>query len=177
MNHLDIQNSFIKFWFYVEDATTTNRLNLGVVQMTWNKVRLILSSNSQTVANFTKQLPICGNLQAQGSQRRSNHYNDVITGAMASQITSLTKVYSIVYSGAYQRKHKSSASLAFVRVIHRWPVNSPHKWSGTRKMFPFDDVIMTQKNINSLWCINDVIIASCIHFTAVSLQITRLQIK
>ena len=70
------------------------------------------------------------------------HYNDVIMGAIASQITSLTIVYSIVYSDADQRKHQSSASLAFVRGIHRGPVNSPHKWSVTRKMFPFDDVIM-----------------------------------
>ena len=59
-----------------------------------------------------------------------------------SQITSLTIVYSTVYSGADQRKHQSPASLAFVPVIHRWPVNSPHKWPVTRKMFPFDDVIM-----------------------------------
>ena len=43
---------------------------------------------------------------------------------------------------ADQRKHQSSASLAFVPGIHRWPVNSPHKWPVTRKMFPFDDVIM-----------------------------------
>ena len=63
-------------------------------------------------------------------------------GAMASQITSLTIVYSAVYSGKDQRKHQSSASLAFVRGIHRWPVNSPHKWPVTREMFPFDDVIM-----------------------------------
>ena len=68
--------------------------------------------------------------------------NAVIMGTMASQITSLMIVYSIVYSGADKRKHQSSASLAFVRGIHRWPVNSPHKWPVTRKMFPFDDVIM-----------------------------------
>ena len=48
-------------------------------------------------------------------------------GARASQITSLTIVYSIVYSDADQRKHESSASLAFVQGIHRWPVNSPQK--------------------------------------------------
>ena len=70
------------------------------------------------------------------------HYCDVIMGTMASEITSLTIVYSTVYSGADQRKHQSSASLAFVRGIHRCPVNSPHKWPVTRKMFPFDDVIM-----------------------------------
>ena len=62
---------------------------------------------------------------------------------LASQITSLTVVYSIVYSGVNQRKHQSSASLAFVWEIHRGPVNFPHKWPVTRKMFPFDDVIMT----------------------------------
>ena len=61
---------------------------------------------------------------------------------IASQITSLTIVYSTVYSGADQRKHQSSASLAFVRGIHRGPVNSPYKGPVTRKMFPFDDVIM-----------------------------------
>ena len=64
-------------------------------------------------------------------------------GAIASQITSLTIVYSTVYSDADQRIHQSSASLAFVWGIHRGPVNSPHKWPVTRKMFPFDDVIMT----------------------------------
>ena len=40
------------------------------------------------------------------------------------------------------KKHQSSASLAFVRGIHRGTVNFPHKGSVTRKMFPFDDVIM-----------------------------------
>ena len=64
-------------------------------------------------------------------------------GAMASQIISLTIVYSTVYSNADQSKHQSSASLAFVRGIHRGPVNSPHIWPVTRKMFPFDDVIVT----------------------------------
>ena len=63
-------------------------------------------------------------------------------GAMAYQITSLTIVYSSVYSDADQRKHQSSASLAFMRGIHRGPLNSPHKWPVPRKMFPFDDVII-----------------------------------
>ena len=58
------------------------------------------------------------------------------------QITNLTIVNSTVYSGADQRKYQSSASLAFVRGNHRRPVNSTHKGPVTRKMFPFDDVIM-----------------------------------
>ena len=71
-----------------------------------------------------------------------SHYTNAILGTIASQITSLTIVYSIVYSDADQRKHQSSASLAFMWGIHRGPVNSPHKWPVTRKMFPFDDVVM-----------------------------------
>ena len=70
------------------------------------------------------------------------HNIGVITTTMASQVISLTVVYSTVYSDVDQRKHQSSASLAFVRGIHRGPVNSPHKWPVTRKMLPFDDVIM-----------------------------------
>ena len=67
------------------------------------------------------------------------HYSDFIMGAMVSRITSLTIVYSTVYSGANERKHQSSASLAIVRGVHRWPDKGPV----TRKMFPFDDVIMS----------------------------------
>ena len=70
------------------------------------------------------------------------HYSDVIMSAMMSQITSLTIAYSTIYSGADQRNHQSSASLAFVRGIHRRLVDSPHKGTVTRKMFPFVDVIM-----------------------------------
>ena len=61
---------------------------------------------------------------------------------MASHITGVSAVCSTVCSGTDQRKHQGSASLAFVRGIHRWPVNFPHKGPVTRKMFPFDDVIM-----------------------------------
>ena len=75
-------------------------------------------------------------------QIRKKHYRDVIMTTMAPQITSLTIVYSIVYSDAAQRKYQSSASLALVWGIHQGPVNSPHIWPVTRKMFSFDDVIM-----------------------------------
>ena len=74
------------------------------------------------------------------------HYSDIFMSMISSQITNLTIVYSTVYSDADQRKHQSSPSLAFVWGIHRGPVNSPHKWPVTRKMFPFDDVIMLQKS-------------------------------
>ena len=77
-----------------------------------------------------------------GNSQAKSHYTDATMSPMASQITSLWIVYSTVYSSSDQRKHHSSASLAFVRGIHRGPVNSPHKRPVTRKMFSFDDVIM-----------------------------------
>ena len=76
---------------------------------------------------------------------REAHYCDVIMRAMASQITGVLIFYSTVCSGADQRKHQSSASLAFL-------VNSPHKGPATRKMFPFDDVIMCYQNIGRTNC-------------------------
>ena len=84
-------------------------------------------------------LIFCGGLEVGFSD-----YGNVIMSTIASQITSLTIVYSTVYSSADQRKYQSSASLAFVRGIHRSPVNSPHKGPVMRKMCPFDDVIMCE---------------------------------
>ena len=94
------------------------------------------------------------------------HYSYVIMSVMASQITSLTIVYSTFYSSADQRKYQSSASLVFERGIHRSPVNSPHKWAVTRKMFPFDDVIMTwhDKTIHPL--------ASCVTWSVYFILMT-----
>ena len=98
-----------------------------------------------------------------------NHCNDVIMGVITSQITSLATVYSIVYSDVDQRKHQSSVSLAFVRGIHRGPVNYPHKWPVTRKMFPFDDVIM-QSCVTMAWPLTCVFLSFDfypVHFTYV----------
>ena len=75
-------------------------------------------------------------------------------GAIASQITSLTIVYSTVYPDADQRKHQRTASLAFVRGIRREPVNSPHKWPVTRKMFQFDDVMYPTPHLKISFQIN-----------------------
>ena len=74
------------------------------------------------------------------------------------QITSVTIVYSTICSGVDQRKHQSSASLVFVRGIHRWPVNSPHKGPVTPKIFQFDDVIMKSERCHVVffqcWCVS-----------------------
>ena len=79
-----------------------------------------------------------------------SHYSDVIMSKMAFQITCVSIVYSNICSEVDQRKPQSSASLAFVWGIHRWPVNSLHKRPVTRNMFPFDDVII-QYEVWSFW--------------------------
>ena len=119
-------------------------LNLYKLQPTYELSLLVWNQN------FPEGLNQYHGCWCTGSLHRPNnishgvayHYKAVIMVSIASQITSLTIVYSAVYSGADQRKNQSSASLAFVRGIHHSPVNSPHKWPVTRKMFPFDDVIM-----------------------------------
>ena len=81
------------------------------------------------------------------------HYNDVIVTAMASQITSLTIVYLIVYSGTDERKNQSSASLAFVRGIHRWLVNSENVsiWWGNRDIGPIGCAVTSHGTTPTIW--------------------------
>ena len=69
-------------------------------------------------------------------------YSDVIMSARTSQITGVSIFCSTVCSGVDQRKHQRSASLAFVRGIHWWPVVSPHKLLVIQEAFPFPAVIM-----------------------------------
>ena len=77
------------------------------------------------------------------------HYSDVTMSANVSQITGVSIVYWTVCSDGDQRQHQSSASLAFVKGFHRSTVKSPHKGPATRKMFPFDDVIMLGNGLQS----------------------------
>ena len=87
------------------------------------------------------------------------HYHDVIMGAMASQITSLIIVDSTFIQAQIKENTKAPRHWPLLRGIHRWPVNSPHKWLVMRKMFPFDDVIVCKKihrvitapHCNPLW--------------------------
>ena len=109
-----------------------------------NVVTLILYWFPYNLTFFSTPLPrlmAIGIWTLLGCQSKP-HYSDVIMSAMASKITGVSTVCSTICSGADQRKHQSSASLAFVRGIHRWPVNSPHKEPVTWKMH--DDVTMLQ---------------------------------
>ena len=88
------------------------------------------------------------------------HYGDVTRSTMASQITSLTIVYSTVIQAKIKKTQQSSASLAFVRGIHRSPVNSPHKWPVTRKMFPSDGAPQNSLVYREVSHYNDVIMSA-----------------
>ena len=125
-----IVNMCLKFSSSYKGAS----FNVGVRYLVWLFKGVIWNASQNISPTYWK---MCSWLSSENL-----HYTDVTMGAIASQITSLAIVYSTAYSGEYQRKHQSSASLAFVRGIHRGPVNSPHKWPVTRKMYPFDDVIM-----------------------------------
>ena len=135
----------IQFTHYTVDLNVKNI----TLENTWNhnnshlQTRTFVPKCPFDIMHIGSFNGLASNMQ-QSSTKIIDHYDDVIMTMLASQITSLTVVYSIVYSGVNQRKHQSSASLAFVREIHRGPVNFPHKWPVTRKMFPFDDVIMEQ---------------------------------
>ena len=74
-------------------------------------------------------------------------------------VSNYQRIDSLFHRLFMDRKHQNSASLAFVGGIHRWRVNSPHKGPVTRKVFPFDDVIILSRNAQvlhfgqTLWCL------------------------
>ena len=116
--------------FYIHLISMHLHIEISLSQL-WNTRvtfhKLCFFHNSNSLENFFC-CSLITSLWTTTNLFRCNHYNDVIMSTMTSHITSLTIVYSTVYSGTDQRKHQSSASLTFVQWIHRWPVNSPHKW-------------------------------------------------
>ena len=116
---------------------------VGVILRTWWRHQM--ETFSALLAICAGNSPVNGEFPAQRPVTRS--FDVSFDLRLNKRFTNLTIVYSILY----QRKRQSSASLAFVRGIHRRPVNSPHKWPVTRKMFPFDDVIMKCTIISAKW--------------------------
>ena len=125
----------------LQASSNTSALTMGLFQScTKPSIFPVLIASSQ---QFTEYINCFSRTRM--SNLLPKHYGDVIMGEITSQVTSLSSVYSTLYSDADQRKYQSSASLAFVWGIHRGPVNSPHKRPVTLKMSPFDDVIMPRK--------------------------------
>ena len=75
---------------------------------------------------------------SQTTYEKKTHYSDVIMSMMASKITSLTIIYATVYSGADEKKTSTLRVTGLSPVTGQFPAQGPV----TRKMFPFDDVIM-----------------------------------
>ena len=108
---------------YRKDALNYNRINF-FNNHNWHPTHVFFCMSKQMVSENN----ICyGACNVNDRNKRKHRYSDVIMSTTASQITGVSFVYSTVCSGIDQRKHQSSASLAFVRGIHRSPVNSPHK--------------------------------------------------
>ena len=93
------------------------------------------------------------------------HYNDVIMGTIASQITSLTMVFSTAYSDADQRKPQSFASLAFLRGVPRGLVNSAHKWPVTQKCSHLMTSSWTALVARVTWREYTIILVASVHKT------------
>ena len=150
------QNSchhWLRYWLVIILVPTiawTNDDILSIGTLETNLCEIILQIQIVCVVIIcwkmlsAKQWPFCSGLDVLTHNKKVTNlvFSQGIMGTMMSQITSLTIVYSTVYSGADQRKHQRSASVAFARGFHRWPVNSPHKGPAMRKIFPFDDFIM-----------------------------------
>ena len=101
-------------------------------------------ANTKVTPEYSTLLVLCGGNHRSTLQWRHNEPDGVSNHQPHDCLLNR-------YSGADQRKYQSSTSLAFVRGIHRWPVNSPHKGPVTRKMFPFDDVIMNAERVSMSW--------------------------
>ena len=84
----------------------------------------------------------------------TEHCYDVKINTMASQITGRSTDCLNVCSDAHLRQHHRSVSLAFVKGIYRWAVDSPNKGTETRKRFPFDDVIMILIDVQVIMPLN-----------------------
>ena len=113
--------------------------NFWAIGKVWNWISRLRDStrscDKSSVRLVNKGPGLEGRVSVSGKKHCLCHYSDVIMSAIASQITGVLIVYSTVGSGADQRKFESSAPLAFVRGIHRWPVNYPHKGPVKRKCF------------------------------------------
>ena len=122
-----------------EDTMNHQKTPCTLNEMYWH-LTFVLVQNEVWYEKFTMKPVLVNNVWVIGANwPRTLQWRPRAT---ASQITSLRIVHSTVYSRRRSKKHQNSASVAFVGGIHLWPVNSLHKGSVTRKMFPFDNVIM-----------------------------------
>ena len=127
---------FLPLIFFDNDVMARNRLPHWLLVLIWGEptdLRWIPLTKGQWYYCWIQSqvnVPLIWNAMtftSRHSRDNAHHYSDVIIRAMSSQITGVSIVCITVCSGADQRKCQSPASLAFVRGIHRWPLDSPRK--------------------------------------------------
>ena len=113
--------SLIYHWnLFPRDQSKSNKALVKIMAWRWIYDNHYLNQRIRIeYGQIITSIIVCGMEFVIHALTSTQNYNDVIMTTVASQITSLTVVYSIVYSGAEQRKHQSSASLAFLRGIQR----------------------------------------------------------
>ena len=132
---------------YFDADYQQHNIHTGIIN---SNIRLRYITNNDTYAYFNDAtlgmgiFVISSNVSTKYLHRINHILDNIFSPRTTVSCRSASSHYQnfVVYTAAGQRKHQSSASLASVRGIHRWPVNSPHKGPVTRKMFPFDGVIM-----------------------------------
>ena len=133
-------SQFTKFYVYVSDTPgSVSRLPNIVTGMTVDKLVAFESHSRKNKLQVSIDATTSSDtmLMTKSLQWRHNECDGVSNHRRLD-------CFLNSFLGTDQGKHQSSASLAFVSGIHRWPVNSPHKGPVTRKMFPFDDVSMIE---------------------------------
>ena len=103
-----------------------------------NLARIYNKTMKNRTSTYHGDLPYCSEYL---------HHSSVIMSMVVAQITGVSIVCSNVYS-ATSKKISKLGIIGLCEGIHRWPVDSAHKGVITRKMFPFDDVILVPSNIN-----------------------------
>ena len=111
---------------------TANRTSADCVQISLGPSIPYIPLGVYHTGRFNAMRPI----QTIVMHAQSIHYDGIIMSTVAYLITGVSIICSTVCSGADQRKHQSSTSLVCVRGIHRWPLDSPHKGTVTRKKVP-----------------------------------------
>ena len=124
----------------------TRGLLMGRSCVTSHIISPVIFNNILSTKTYSRSVETSGNMFI--SQWRHNDHHGV-----SNHLPSI--VCATVCLSWHQRKHQSPRSWPFVRGMRRSPVNSPQKGPVTRKMFPYDDVIMIRHYYDRCWCFTD----------------------
>ena len=127
--------------------TKMQRCRLLFIVKWYLTLESFLFESSHYISSLYQSVKLKQQIYRQSRGEPIPHYIDVIVTTMAYQITSLTVVYSTVYSDADRRKHQSSASLALCGEFTGTGEFPAQRVSYAEKFsiwwrHPFDDLIL-----------------------------------